>query len=242
MHRAFVTGLLLLSVLLAGCAAGFSGLVATGSGHTITREVDVAGFDMVDVSSAFNVDLQQGEEFKVALKADDNFMPHVRAVKDGNTLRVDLDPDFPGARSWKIGTLEARITMPDLRELRLSGGSHGSVVGFTRDLDANLSGGSWLKGTLAAGTLDLVASGGSNFRLDGSAQELIARGSGAGRFELADLRAGNGRINLSGGSSAQVNVLGQLDYDLSGGARLEYAGRPRVGQATASGGASVRQR
>jgi hypothetical protein len=242
MHKALLSGLLLLSALLAGCAVGFPGLVATGSGRTVTRAVEVADFDTVDIGSAFNVDLQQGEEFKITLRADDNFMPHVRAVKDGNTLRIALDPNFPGARSWKIGTLEARITMPNLRELRLSGGSHGTVAGFTRDLDANLSGGSWLKGTLAAGALDLVASGGSNFSLDGSAQELTARGSGAGRFELPDLRAGNARITLSGGSSAQVNVLGQLDYDLSGGARLEYSGRPRIGQVSTSGGASVSQR
>jgi hypothetical protein len=240
MHKGLLTGLLLLSVLLAGCA-GFPGLVATGSGRTVTRDVDVTGFDTVDIGSSFSVDLRQGEEFKVTLKADDNYMPHVRAVKDGSTLHIDLDPNFTGALSWKIGTLEARITMPNLRELRLSGGSRGTIVGFTRDLDANLSGGSWLKGTLAAGSLDLVASGGSNFRIDGSAQDLTARGSGAGRFELPDLRTGNARIYLSGGATAQINVLGQLDYDLSGGARLEYTGRPRIGQATTSGGASVRQ-
>ncbi len=242
MRKAMLVGTLILGILLSGCAMAFPRLIATGSGRPITKELSLTGFDTVDVSSAFNVDITQGEEFRVTLKADDNFMPHVRAVQNGTTLRIDLDPDFPGAWSWKIGTLEALITTPDLRELRLSGSSHGRITGFTRDLDLNLSGGSWLKGSVAAGSLNLTASGASNARLDGSAQELTVRGSGVSRVQLADLRAGNARIDLSGGASAQIEVLGQLDYDLSGGARLEYTGRPRISQATTSGGASARQR
>ncbi len=242
MRNLLLAVLLVLGTCLAGCASSFSGLIATGSGRQVTRQPDLAGFDTVDVNSAFNVQIQQGEEFQITLIADDNFMPYVRAVKDGATLKIDLDPVFPGARSLKIGTLDARITMPDLREVRLNGASHGTVDGFTRDLDVRLGGASLLKGSLAAGSLNVEASGASHAALTGSAQELTLSGSGASRLELADLRAGNGRVSLSGGSFAQASVLGQLDYDLSGGSSLEYVGQPRIGQATTSGGARVRQR
>lgn len=242
MRNLLFASLVLLGTCLAGCTGSFSGLVATGSGRQVTRELDLADFDTVDVNSAFNVQIQQGEAFKITVTADDNFMPYVRAVKDGTTLKIDLDPLFPGARSLKIGTLAAHVTMPDLRELRLNGASHGTIDGFTRDLDVRLGGASWLKGSLAAGSLNVEASGASHGGLTGSAQELTVNGSGASHLELANLRAGNARVTLSGASSAQANVLGRLDYDLSGGSSLEYVGEPRIGQAATSGGASARQR
>ncbi len=241
MRKAFIAGILLAGALLAGCSGGIPGVVVTGSGRSVSRAVNLSDFDTVEANSAFNVTINRGENYQVTITADDNFMPYVRAEKEGGTLHLYMDENTPGGRGWKLGTLEAHITMPNLRELRLNGASHGEIDGFTQNMNVALSGASALKGHLEAGNLAVDASGASNTRLDGSAQELVLRGSGASRLELDDLRAGNARVDLSGASSAQVNAMGQLDYSVSGGSSLRYSGNPRIGQARSSGGASAQR-
>ncbi len=68
---------------------------------------------------------------------------------------------------------------------------------------------------------------------------LNVNGSGGSRAELAGMSVQSARVTLSGGASANVNVSGKLDYNLSGGAQLRYTGNPSVGSSATSGGAAA---
>jgi Putative auto-transporter adhesin, head GIN domain len=88
-------------------------------------------------------------------------------------------------------------------------------------------------------------SGGARLRLEGTvplATEFVLRLDGGSRAELFQLHAQNAQVTMTGGSSAELTVSKQLDYDLSGGAHLAYAGEPIVGLAATSGGASASRR
>lgn len=110
-----------LIALLAGCTLAEKLTSITGSGNVVTQEEDITGFDKVDGSQAFKVDIRQGDTFKVVIRIDDNLVEHLEVVKEGKTLKIGLKP----GRIYNIrqATMEAEVTMPELTGLELSGAS-----------------------------------------------------------------------------------------------------------------------
>lgn len=231
-------------ILLAGCVPGAANLagfnMVTGSGHIVTRNLDLAGFDSVSVAGGFQVEIKAGSPFAVAVTADDNLFDSLAVYTQGTHLNIGLKPNT-GVRS---STLRATVTMPSLIAATTSGGARLTFPAYQVDsFTAETSGGSTLQGTVkAAGTVTVRHSGGSHTTLAGSAAGVRIDGSGGGPIDLANLKAGSAQVNLSGGTSATVQASDRLDYDLSGGAHLDYGGHPQLGAQHTSGGASANAR
>jgi hypothetical protein len=227
--------LLVVAALLAGCGT----VSLTGSGNVVTQEEAITGFDRVDVSQGFQVDVSQGDTFRVVIRVDDNVAEHLDVSKKGNTLKIGLR----SRRSYRLknATLEAEVTMPTLVWLDLSGGSRVTITGFTstEDFNADLSGGSHLGGDMEAGDANFDLSGGSHLTLSGSAQDLKLDASGGGQIDLGDFSVVDANVEMSGGGRATVNASGRLDVDASGGSHVTYVGSPTLGNIDTSGGSSV---
>jgi len=110
----------------------------TGSGNVITREEAITGFEEVEVSQGFEVDIQQGEPFSVVLRVDDNLVEHLKVVKQGDTLLIGLETN----RNYPQATLQAEVTMPVLTSLKLKTGSQATASGSGTDLTIEASEGS----------------------------------------------------------------------------------------------------
>jgi len=210
-----------------------------GSGIVVTEEFDLSGFDQVEVSSAFDVQISQADQFSVVVRVDDNVKQYLDVVKQGSTLRIGLKPFSSSAVSAM--TLEAEVTMPELTGLELSGASDVSVGDFksTQPLYVEVSGASSLRGDIEAGGVRFDVSGASDVKLSGSGGDLVMDVSGAGKADLADFQVGDASIEASGASSATVNVSGRLDVEASGASRVRYRGSPTLGSVNSSGGASI---
>jgi hypothetical protein len=63
--------------------------------------------------------------------------------------------------------------------------------------------------------------------------------SGASRVDLAEFEVVSANVQVSGASTAVVNVTGTLDVEGSGASRVEYLGSPRMGRMSISGSSSV---
>lgn len=229
---------LLVIVLLVGCAQ----VTITGSGNVITQEEDLDGFDKVDISSAFVVDITQGEDFSVVIRADDNLIEHLEVVKSGSTLKIGLDPT-----KWYIindATMEADVSMPELVGIDLSGSSIARLSGFesSKSLVVDISGNSNLQGGMQAGDTSMDTSGNSSVTLSGSAGDITVDASGSSQVDLADFTASNGSVNASGGSTVTVNLSGRLDVDASGSSDVYYLGEPELGRIETSGSSSIQPR
>ena len=85
----------------------------------------------------------------------------------------------------------------------------------------------------------LTLSGGSRLNLAGQTDRLVIDGSGGSEINLTRFLASVASVELSGGSTATINVTEELEYDLSGGSRLRYAGGPSITDAEASGGSQA---
>jgi hypothetical protein len=211
-----------------------------GSGDLETETYAFADFNKVEISSAFEFEIEQSSSYSIEITVDDNIMEYVRVSQDGQTLKIGLKP-----ATW-IGpaTLKASVTMPELSGLDISGASRGTVSNFssTEDLDIMVSGASRVTGDIVAGNVDFDISGASTVQLEGSANDIIADVSGASSLQLDDFTATNADVDLSGASSGTVNLDGRLDADLSGASRLWYIGEPTMGTIDTSGASTLSQK
>ena len=223
---------LLIAVPL-GCILGS----VTGSGDLTTEEKAFSGITKIEAHNGFQLEITSSSIFSIEITADDNIHKYIDVDKDGDRLRIRLEL----GRSYNSVTLKAKITMPDLNELDLSGGSRASITGFSssHDLKVELSGGSRVTGDITTGDADFDLSGGSQVDLEGSADDLVVHGSGGSQLDLESFSVDNADINLSGGGRATVNVTGALDVNLSGGSRVEYIGEPTLGDIDLSGDSTV---
>jgi hypothetical protein len=213
--------------------------VLLGSGNIETHKKSYAGFDRVEASHVFQVEINQGEEFSVIVRTDDAVSEFVQVTKQGNTLKLGLNPDR--TYTFKNVTLEATITMPELTGVSLSGASRARVTGFksTRDLDLDISGASSVEGDIEAGAVTCELSGSSTVNLDGSTDDLTVKASGGSIVKLSEFPAANADIEASGASTVTVNVNGTINANVSGASRVYYVGNPTLGTVDTSGAASI---
>lgn len=231
--------LALIVALSAGCTLAGERVTIEGSGNIVTQEENISGFDEVRASHSFQLDIVQGETYRVVIRVDDNITEYLLVERDGDTLRIGLDPDHN--YSVRNATLEAEVTMPELAGLRLSGSSDATITGFESEsaFDVDLSGSSSLHGDIEAGDVSFDISGSSELILTGSAEELGIDASGSGDIDLSDFPATDGNIDASGSSTVIVHLSGKLDVDASGSSEVYYLGNPDLGNIDTSGGSSV---
>lgn len=209
----------ILACQLGGIAPGDGGTIR-GSGKVVTQEEATTGFDSLDISHGFQVDVRQGDTFSVVIRINDNLVEHLQVVKQGSTLKIGLKP----GRSYSIqkATLEADVTMPELTGADLSGGSH-------------------LRGEVEVGDLKLDLSGGSHVTLSGSAGNLTIDADGGSHAKLADLAVVEATVDARGGSHATVRPSGRLDAVAKGGSHIRYLGSPTLGTIDADVSSSVKE-
>ncbi len=211
-----------------------------GSGNLETKEYAFADFTQVEISSAFEFEIQQSSSYNISVTADDNVMDYVQVSKDGQTLKIGLR-----TITW-FGpvTLKASVAMPQLLGLTVSGASRGDIYDFssTEDVDITVSGASRVNGDITAGDIEFEVSGASAIQLEGSANNIFAEVSGASRFNLGSFTVGNADVSFSGASSGTINLDGRLDADLSGASRLSYIGEPTMGNISTSGASTISQK
>jgi len=214
-----------------------SGEALDGSGALVTEEFALTGFDRVEASHAFEVNVAQGDTFSVVVSIDDNLAQYLRVEKRGSTLNIGLDP----RRNYRNTDARAEVTMPELTGLQLSGATHGTIGGFDSagGFTVEVSGASHLTGDIQTGDFLLDASGASRVTLSGSARGVVIDVSGASHVDLADFAAVNADVEASGASTVTVNASGRLDANASGASHIKYLGSPSLGTVDTSGASSV---
>ncbi len=232
------------AALLLGFWPGFGPVGPTGpmdvvgSGKLVTRDMDFRDFTIVDVGSAFNVEITQSSSYSVTITMDDNLFDYLQASKTGERLRIRLEPAF----FYRSVTLRAKVTMPDLHELELSGATRGTVEGFSpsHGVTIEVSGASHLTGgIMVGGDVRFSLSGASSAELEGAAGDMVADVSGASSLDLSNFPVHNADVNLGGASRGTVNLDGRLDADARDASHLLYVGDPTLGDIRTSGASTV---
>ena len=247
-----ILAMLLIAVLV--LPAVFTGCVrvdmAEKSGPLATQTYDNTGFTGVDVGSALDLEITQGESYSVTITAGKNIFDHIHVSQSGDILKISIT-GWSFNWWWGRSTPRVNITMPVLNYLELSGASSGTVTGFksgenfsteisgASDLDvdmetgyftAKISGASNIKGRLTAAGSDIEMSGASDINLTGSGGDIKIDGSGASSAALMYYKVDNASVDFSGASSGSLDIGGKLDVKLSGASHLKYTGNPTMGE------------
>lgn len=228
-------------ILLIGCVPDGRQIVINGSDSVVTQDKPLSGFDGVSVSQSFHVDIHQGKEFSVLVRVDEQLAEYVEVIRQGDTLRIGLNPDY--SYTTTNATMQAEVTMPELTGLHLSGSSRATIDGFEsgKSLTVEQSGSSSVRGTIRAGDTVVELSGSSRVTLTGAASALTVRASGSSRADLSSFPADSASVKSSGASEVTVSVSDRLQASASGASQVYYRGNPASTRADTSGSASVAQ-
>ena len=82
-------------------------------------------------------------------------------------------------------------------------------------------------------------SGASTVRLNGRGGNSSIVVSGASTADLEDFALDDVNVEVSGASTAIVNVSGRLDAEATGASKVEYLGEPTLGKIDESGASRV---
>jgi hypothetical protein len=227
--------------LLAGCLlvmSGWAQKTIINDPNAVLRPVK--GYHGIEVSSAINLYLSQGEEETVVVSARDiKWRDRIRTEVVDGILKIWLD-----AKGWSVGNnkLKAYVSFTTLDKLIASGASDVYVDGvITGDkLSITLSGTSDFKGAIKVGELFLDQSGASDTHITGVVTGLATiESSGASDVKGYDLLIQNCNAHASGASDIRITVNKELSANASGASSIYYKGTGVIRESHFSGSSSV---
>jgi hypothetical protein len=148
----------------------------------------------------------------------------------------DLSLDLSGASSMR-GTIKGGSIKFDL-----SGASSSRVDFSAGSFELSESGASNFKGAVNSPETNFDLSGASVVEVDGSTTNLEISASGASNFKGSDLTASSCKVEVTGASSANINVSKDIQATASGGSNIHYTGSASITNLDVSGGSSVKKK
>lgn len=202
---------------------------------------DAKDFHGINLSSAFDVYLTQGNTEAVAVSAtEEKHRDRIKVEVKAGILHISYDGK---GLSWSSGNkkLKAYISFKDIDQLRISGACDVAIAGTLKadKLDIRQSGASDLKGKLDVNKLTINLSGASDIRVSGRADQLAVDASGASSFKGYDLVTETCNASASGASDIKVTVNKELSAQASGASDVKYRGGAVIRDMRSSGSSSV---
>jgi hypothetical protein len=202
---------------------------------------DVKGFHAIQVSSAINLYLAQGDEEAVAVSAQDiKYRDRIRTEVKNGVLKIWYDNE---GWKWNSGNkkLKAYVSVKTLDKLSASGASDilvdGTIAGDRLDID--LSGASDFKGAVKVNELNLDQSGASDITISGTAGKVTIQASGASDVKGYNLITEECNAHASGASDIKISVNKELSAHASGASSINYKGTAVIRDLHSNGASSV---
>jgi hypothetical protein len=214
----------------------------TNSFGQSTREFTLSNFDKVDLGSAFKIEIRPGN-YKILAAGNKEDLDEL----EGNVRSGTLVIKYKDSKGWSWNknrkTVSLVILMPQLKGLDLSGATTTTVEGFknVEKMDLDISGASRLTAAFTAKKVSLDISGASTIILEGKAEQMSGDISGATTFRATKFEVENASLDISGASSAKLNISQNLKASASGASSIRYTGNPQNVTKDISGASSIRK-
>ncbi len=229
--KKLATILFAMSIFLAGTTSIFSA-------DRTTKKYDYKDFSKVEAGSGMLLNINQSSSYSISVNADQEDFEYLKVEKKGNSLMFYIDKN----NYHRHGEIRISIEMPSLTGIDLSGGAQGKLSMDTKEnFEGELSGGAEISGKLSCKDINFEISGGSVINLSGTASDLTADASGGSIYHLKDFSVKNVDVDLSGGARMEINMNGTLNVDASGGSKVVYYGKAKLGSTDFSGGSGISQ-
>ena len=206
--------------------SGFAQKKVKGNGNVIKENVRISDFTELEISGAFQIELQQTGESSLTIEAEENIMDYIEVKNSGDVLKIGFEDNI-SVNNIEILTLY--INVNQLREINITGAvdlKSVNTLKFDRLL-LDISGAGNLDLDLNGNSLDCEFSGAANIDLKGTVTNVDFDISGAGKLDGSDMNTENFDLDLSGVGAAQIYVTNQLDVEISGMGVVSVDGNPR---------------
>jgi hypothetical protein len=205
-----------------------------GESNTSLRD-----FNEVEISGKFDVKILNGNDYSVELIGPEREKEKYNIYRAGETLvieylyqgRKNLKLDLKNLRDLDPNADEMRIniTMPSLEKLEATGFGSIRFENFsTDDMDIETRGPIRLRGELYTQRLTVSLTGKSEAELSGRSNKMNARLEFASKLRAYDLEVSDATVEVSGASSAKVNVSNNLEIEEGVASSVDYRGQPSV--------------
>ena len=208
-----------------------------------TKETrNVSGFTEIGFGVAGTLTVKTGTDFSVVIEGDKEYLKDVETVvKNGKLLIRDQNNHF-----FNNEKVDARITLPELRGLSLSGSGTATIEGKLNadKLYMSVSGSGKIHAAeLKSDLLDCSISGSGDIILDGtgSADKGSVSISGSGSYKGEQFEFDHLEVHISGSGNCTCKAGDDLRAFISGSGNVYYYGNPRI-DARVSGSGHVRSR
>lgn len=221
------------SVLFLLFTALFPMLVAA---QTQTSQRPTEPFTGVDATGLMTVYLTQGENYSVAVEADAEILDNIKTSVDNNLLVIRS-----GSNMRNPGKIFVYVSSPEISTIKGTGAvtyrGENLLEGST--LEISISGTSGLTQQVSVDNLISRISGASHVTLSGNATMHDISLSGAAVLRAGDLATQTTHAELSGASTAHIDVAEYLKANASGTSALTYPQKPVRQQVSTSGMARI---
>lgn len=190
-----------------------------------TRTYQIQPFTKIYLEGAFKVVLEQGDEYGLRIKTDEDNFQYIDVQSDSKSLSLKIKK-----KHFDLDELILYITFKDLEELVMEGGISLDTKGYVElnDFYLHVSGGANIEMNLKANIFRVVGEGGVKFEFDGVVSELNTTISGAGYMDAIDLKSKRCDITIEGVGTGSVYATEKLDVKINGVGKIRYKGEPQV--------------
>jgi|WetSurMetagenome_2_1015567.scaffolds.fasta_scaffold534575_1 hypothetical protein len=207
---------------------------------TYSETRNVTGFDEVAFALSGEVYISFGQEYKVVLEGDKEYLAKIETKVSGGTLEIKNEKWFNSSNQKVI----VHLTMPLLKGLDVSGS--GKVVINdplkTQSLEVAISG----SGKIYAKDVEInhfecgiSGSGGIEFSGSGTINDAELSISGSGNLDAPAIKMARFEVNISGSGKCDCYVTEKLEGSISGSGNIFYSGNPKI-DASVSGSGHIR--
>lgn len=231
----------------------------------VSNPYEFSDFTRLDIQNAFDVEIVQSGTYSISVTTNEALQDYLSVQKNGDTVTIKLTPNHPFTDFVLMRkTLKARIAMPVLKSLKVSGASHCRIRGFesTNNLDIEASGASHvtlnnieagdvklvvsgesgISGKLTSVDVEFSISGASQVELTGTGEDVVLIAEGASKINLEFFVTQTADITLSGSSLVTTDTRSHLNFSLSGASRLYFLSNPNIGKMEVLGASTIKHK
>jgi Putative auto-transporter adhesin, head GIN domain len=235
--KKFIAGLLMVSTVF------FATAQKTIVNDANAEKRNVPGFSGITVWGGVDIYITQGGEDGIAVSAAEiKYRDRIKTEVKNGMLKIWYDSE---GISWGTGNkkLRAYISFKNINQLHASGSSDVYISGTLKatDLSIHLSGSSDLKGVVDIENLQANMSGASDINISGRCGTLNIDASGSSDFKDYELVVQNCEAHVSGSSDIQITVEKELNGSASGSSDIRMRGNGVIKKISTSGSSSIKK-
>lgn len=201
-----------------------------GSGPIVDQTVSPSDFDKIECSLYGNVEISQGDVQEVVFSGQQNIIDHIKTNVKNKEWKIDFEKG-----NYSYEELTIKIQVPNIKSIVLDGSGDIEIYDFVEQGNLNLN----IPGSGEIKLNKYQGNGSLSVRIGGSGsivckdeysglENLNILISGSGSFDGFQAMTSSCEIDIPGSGECKVNVVDNLDVNITGSGTVTYRGNPRM--------------